>query len=294
MMAGLALLAAGCRRGAPPPDRSVAVPWATWPMPNARLPGLPHAHSYDLSTGGVVVDRVTGLMWQRRIPNQFATFAEAGRSCEALSLGGYHDWRLPSRIELVSLLDTTRTQPSIDVEAFPDTPIDWFWTASRAAGDPSSAWYVYFYFGYPKTDDVTSRFSVRCVRFTGPPAASRAGYQLRAHDVRDPATGLWWQRASSREAMTWAAADAYCRALSVEGRGGWRLPSLPELLTLIDETAQVAPAVDRVAFPDTAGEPYWSSSGFAGKSELAWYVRFDHGDGLYGRPVERFHVRCVL
>src|SRR5436305_13316439 len=41
--------------------------WARWPMPNARLPGLPHAQSYDTPTSEVVVDRVTGLMWQRRL-----------------------------------------------------------------------------------------------------------------------------------------------------------------------------------------------------------------------------------
>ena len=132
-------------------------------MPNARLPGLPNPHRYD-TAAAVVTDKITGLMWQRNLADKFFTFQEAGRVCDELTVGGYEDWRLPSRIELVSILDMTRTQPSIDVTAFPGTPNEWFWSSSVAADNPKAAWYVYFYFGYPKTDDMTNRFSVRCVR----------------------------------------------------------------------------------------------------------------------------------
>ena len=154
-------------------------------MPNVRLPALPNPHSYDTQTPGVVVDRVTGLIWQRNLPEKFYTFQEAERQCDRLDLAGHRDWRLPSRIELVSLLDTTRIQPSIDMAAFPSTPIDWFWTSSLATDNPSAAWYVYFYFGYPKTDDMTNSFSVRCVRSERPPVALGAHYDVRAHEVLD-------------------------------------------------------------------------------------------------------------
>jgi hypothetical protein len=40
-------------------------------------------------------------------------------------------------------------------------------------------------------------------------------------------------------------------------------------------------------------DAFWSSSTFANGKELAWYVRFDHGNGLYGRLIEPFRVRCV-
>ena len=281
-----------------PPRRAVrprapVEAWASWPMPNAPLPGLPNPHSYDRSIAGVVVDEVTGLMWQRSLPNKFFTFEDAERQCDRLTLAGHDDWRLPSRIELVSLLDTTRTQPSIDVEAFPRTPSDWFWTSSLAADDPNAAWYVYFYFGYPKTDDMTNRFSVRCVRPTKPKPASSARYEVRAQQVRDVATGLLWQRIAPSKAFQFEAALAYCGHLRLGGKKGWRVPSLGELLTLIDERAG-APMIDRTAFPKTPGEPFWSSSTFANGSDLAWYVRFDHGNGLYGRLVEPFRVRCVL
>jgi hypothetical protein len=315
-------LAAGCRRGhreppaatpivaspraaagAPSPSsppasrpRAAVEKWARWPMPNVRLPGLPNPHSYDTQTPGVVVDRVTGLVWQRNLTEKFYTFRDAERQCDGLVLAGHRDWRLPSRIELVSLLDTTRIQPSIDMAAFPSTPIDWFWTSSLAADNPSAAWYVYFYFGYPKTDDMTNSFSVRCVRSERPPVALGAHYGVQAHEVLDLATGLRWQRTPGPKPLPFGAAAAYCGHLKLgakqDAKNRWRVPTLVELLTLIDEAA-ATPMIDRTAFPGTPGEPFWSSSTFANGTELAWYARFDQGNGLYGRLTESFRVRCV-
>jgi hypothetical protein len=261
-------------------------------MPNARLPGLPNPQSYDTATANVVIDRITGLMWQRNVPNKFLSFQDAQRKCDGMSLGGYRDWRLPSRIELVSLIDTTRIQPSIDGAAFPSTPIDWFWTSSRAADDSNAAWYVYFYFGYPRTDLIGSQFSVRCVREARPIASPPARYEIRPQEILDVATGLHWQRAIGPKALPFTAAAAYCAHLKLAGKPRWRVPTMGELLTLIDEHAD-SPMIDRSAFPATPGEPFWSSSTFANGAELAWYVRFDQGSGLYGRLIEPFRVRCV-
>ena len=247
----------------PPASRphAAAEKWARWPMPNVRLAGLPNPHSYDTQTPGVVVDRVTGLIWQRNLPEKFYTFQAAERQCDNLALAGHRDWRLPSRIELVSLLDTTRIQPSIDMAAFPGTPIDWFWTSSLAADNPTSAaWYVYFYFGYPKTDDMTNSFSVRCVRSERPPSAPGAHYDVHAHEVLDLATGLRWQRTAAPKPLPFRAAAAYCAQLKLganpgtkkAGKTGWRVPTLVELLTLVDEAA-AAPMIESKDVPRDAG-----------------------------------------
>lgn len=263
-------------------------------MPNAPLPGLTHPQSYDTTVPGVVVDRITGLMWQQALANKFFAFDDAQVECAQLTLSGYHDWRLPSRIELVSILDVTRIQPSINIKAFPGTPEDWFWTASVAADNPLSAWYVYFYFGYPKTDDRTNRFSVRCVRTPTPRTAPAARYDIQADAVRDVGTGLTWQRLVPTETLPFDGASAYCSQLALQGKKGWRVPSLGELLTLIDERAAVSPMIDVAAFPNTPSEPFWSSSTFANGPALAWYVFFDNGSGLYGLPTAAHRVRCVL
>jgi hypothetical protein len=261
-------------------------------MPNPPALGLPNPENYDASTTGVVVDRVTGLMWQSEAPNEFFTFAAAQQHCAALTFAGFNDWRVPSRIELVSILDATRIQPSINASIFPNTANDGFWTASVAADNPAGAWYVYFYFGYPKTDDRGNKFSVRCVRTAVPHTVPSPRYEIQPSMVRDVATGLNWQRAATGAPMMFDGAAAYCTALNLDGKTGFRLPTLVELLTLIDERAK-APMVDATAFPSTPKEPFWSSSLFGNVPGMAWYVSFDNGSALYGLPNQPSRVRCV-
>ena len=142
-------------------------------MPNPKGLGLPHEQSFTVTKVGdaeVVVDEVTHLMWQRTVNENTYSWDQAIEFCDRLELAGHSDWRLPARIELISLIDFTRSMelsppsPAIDPDAFPNTPAQWFWSSSPAAGAPSNAWHVYFYFGYVDFDDVGSSFRVRCVR----------------------------------------------------------------------------------------------------------------------------------
>ena len=267
--------------------------WATWPMPNSAA-GLPHFQSFDLSRGEIAVDRVTGLMWQRDLSGRPSSLVGAKQACDELALAGYDDWRLPSRIELVSILDLARVQPAIDPVAFPQTPNDWFWTSSPAAeADPESAWYVYFYFGYPKTDLTSNEFSWRCVRTAEAHPSVSPHYDVRSDSVQDLGTGLVWQRSVPDRTFNFDYARTYCGQLSLAGQPGWRLPSMTELLTLIDERAATAPMIDRTAFPNTPAEAFWTSSEFGGASGMAWQIYFDRGHGLYGLVSVQLRARCV-
>ncbi len=268
--------------------------WANWPMPNSPTPGLPNQQSFDTRVPGVVVDQITGLMWQREVANKFLTFDEAGRECDQSKLAGYEDWRLPSRLELESIADTTRNRPSIDPNVFPNTPVDWFWTSSVAADNPRSAWYIYFYFGYPKTDDKHNLFSVRCVREAVKHEAPKQHYDIQAATVRDLGTGLLWQRAVPDKKFPFGEAQNYCKQLNLAGKKGWRVPTLPELLTLIDERATTVPLIDQAAFPNTPSEQFWTSTVFANSPITSWYVFFNRGDGLYGMNIEKYRARCVI
>lgn len=262
-------------------------------MPNAPALGLPNPESYDQTTDGVVTDRVTGLMWQAQTPNDFYTFDTAQQYCAALALAGFDDWRAPSRIELVSILDMTHIQPSINASVFPNTANDGFWTASVAAANPSNAWYVYFYFGYPRADDRGDKFSLRCVRTAVPHALPAPRYNVQTDFVKDIATGLTWQRAATSAPLAFDAATSYCASLDLAGKTGFRLPTLPELLTLIDERA-ASPMIDGATFPNTPMESFWTSSLFGNVPGMAWYLSFDNGSALYGLPSQPARVRCVL
>jgi hypothetical protein len=96
-----------------------------------------------------VTDTVTGLVWQQTATPQTFAWTDAKCYCAGLSLGGITagGWRLPTRIELLSLVDFTQWNPSINQTAFPNARADDFWTSSPVAGEALTAWGVGFYNG---------------------------------------------------------------------------------------------------------------------------------------------------
>ena len=138
-----------------------------------------------------------------------------------------------------------------------------------------------------------NRFSVRCVRTAVARPAVPKRYDVQAETVRDVATGLTWQRAVPSGQFKFDAARAYCAQLALSGKKGWRVPTLTELLTLIDERAG-SPMIDRGAFPNTPGEQFWTSTNFSGGRLEGWYVYFSHGDALYDFVASPYRVRCVI
>jgi hypothetical protein len=135
-------------------------------MPNSA--GLPNPQSYGVTTGAepTVCDRVTGLMWQ-----QIPTGAYVSRSwvnalmyCADLRWAGYEDWHFPTRIELVSILDLSQTDPAIDPTAFPGTPAENFWSITTDPILVNLGVMIDFSAGYLGFDDTTANHLVRCVR----------------------------------------------------------------------------------------------------------------------------------
>jgi hypothetical protein len=270
-------------------------------MPNPPLSGLTNPHRYA-AEGDVVLDEITGLMWQRIIdsgPGDGGGFVwpAARAHCEELSLAGFSDWRLPTRIELVSLVDFTRAEPAIDVEAFPATPTAWTWSQSPAKEPSNFIWYVNFFYGYTNSNDPVYSQQVRCVRRAGSASAAEGAsptfvYEIGAETVRDVQRGLTWQRRVPTDSFSADDASAYCAGLELDGERGFRLPSMKELQTIVLEE-HADPAIDTQVFPDTPSEQFWTSSRLAVDAEQAWFVLFYDGYALYTDANTPYRVRCV-
>ena len=69
----------------------------------------------------------------------------------------------------------------------------------------------------------------------------------------------------------------------------WRLPTIQELLTLVDYTKHT-PAC---TIKDTVSCYYWSSSSNVSLSSRAWYVDFKYGYSNYYGKTDKGYVRCV-
>jgi hypothetical protein len=134
---------------------------------DAAAPARHYVVTAGSGTGnGTVYDSKSKLTWQQTVSSTRYTWAEAKTYCAGVgaSLGGT-GWRVPTIKELQSLVDFSQTaESSIDPNAFPRTPSNWFWSSSPLAGSSSGAWGVSFYDGYTNFGDVSNASYVRCVR----------------------------------------------------------------------------------------------------------------------------------
>lgn len=102
--------------------------------------------------------------------------------------------------------------------------------------------------------------------------------------VIDTETGLEWDRelgdgVSWQEAMDRAALQA----------DGWRLPSIEEMITLID-FSRSNPAS---GFPGPCCDWFWSASTDAGNNYQAWLVDLNDGTVIACSKISRCHARLV-
>lgn len=250
--------------------------YAFFPMPNLASSGLPRPSSYVVDAD-LVHDVVTGLVWERSGDAGLVGWEEARARCDTLVLGGRDDFRLPSRIEWVSVLDPTRS-PAI-ADAFVGVAPDYHWTSSPAFD--RSAYTVYLgaaETAFARADPGSAR--VRCV--AGP--IGLHGLSVEGDRVFDRGTGLRWERALAAP-MPHAEASARCVSL------GMRLPSLRELQTIVDET-RAMPAADLALFPDTPPDALWTSSL---RGAEPWVVDFRDGQTFADRSASsEVASRCVL
>ena len=126
-----------------------------------------------------VSDKKTNLMWQRCLHGQrynnghcqgdaeTLTWQESLDSTKTVEHAGYTDWRLPSREEIVSIVEKRCKMPAINLTAFPDTPSGWQWTSSYIGFHPAlhnTAWAITFRAGNVNKYMKIRKLPIRLVR----------------------------------------------------------------------------------------------------------------------------------
>lgn len=113
--------------------------------------------------------------------------------------------------------------------------------------------------------------------------------------VRDNNTGLVWEKSPQTAAVTWNGARFACINKNVGGQKGWRLPSIPELASLIDPSvASPGPTIPSGhPFHNIQSAGYWSATTNAEDASDAWFVYFGLGFVDHDSKAHTGHAWCV-
>jgi hypothetical protein len=130
--------------------------------------------------------------------------------------------------------------------------------------------------------------------------------------VFDTETGLTWQRTDTSNTYEWAAAQSYCSSLNLQG-GGWRLPNMKEIQTLVDESqlslTGESPCIDPIFLSEPGPDLWtWTSTPSAapcppppfqpGGCDMKWRhvcgtTGLEYGSVVNGGVSVLSRVRCV-
>ena len=112
------------------------------------------------------LDPKTGLEWQCESAGEMS-WSEAMEYAQSLSLNDKEDWRLPTALELETLLDRSALHDSLRPVMREEVPFRdalSYWSSTTFAEHTNSAWIVMFDGGYVLSYYKSNRYHVRCVR----------------------------------------------------------------------------------------------------------------------------------
>lgn len=151
-----------------------------------------------------------------------------------------------------------------------DTMIERIEVRIRRAGDPPSSF----------TDPDLSEWREAMDRYKAALSQGITVAASREETTADPVLQLEWSGTVSTERFSLDEATEIATAHRGAGHSDWRLPTIKELLSIVDYTRH-EPAIDSAIFPNTKSSYYWSSSPFSANPDYAWIVNFDSGEASW-------------
>ncbi len=269
-------------------------------------------YAVDAEGDPLVTDSITGLTW-RSTPLSLMGHTEAEAFCASQKFANLDGWRLPTRIELLSLVDYGAAGARIDHLAFPKVAEVRLWTSTEhLVGNPPGTNFWTVDLGCsslacgPTGDGpgnthgafYDTPLASLCVR--GP--ALKVGMLGSPHDgtITDESTGLTWQSAlSPAQSTTWLGALQYCRDTMNNNAFGmytdWRLPSIKELQTLADDEGATPPAILQGIVAAEQGYVWSSTPVVEAKQPARAYMLFTYDGSTSSLAMTQSYprVRCV-
>lgn len=123
--------------------------------------------------------------------------------------------------------------------------------------------------------------------------SSRFTCVMNDQAVLDRETGLVWERSPDTTKKDWAYARAHCYTREVANRKGWRLPTIEELASLVDNDNASPSLPTGHPFSNVQSWYYWSSTTYANDTSLARDVGFGNGDVSTNAKSLKDNVWCV-
>jgi hypothetical protein len=253
-------------------------------------------------------DSITELVWRKKT-SVVDNYEEAADYCEKLD----GDYRLPSRLELISLLDYGGSSILLDPLFEGRQPIRYRSSTDYWPESPQFAithWGVNFDGAMPplmpsgsthfpgETHQLhdSNEAGVVCVRNDSRPFAAGpfvpSGNENRF--LLDQRTKLMWLK-EPIDVDSWQEALTECRDLPDGGYGDFRLPNIKELATIInDETTIDLSARPHEEFDFPMTMPYLLSSTPTPDARYVYALSTDGGSvGRVERTINYYHALCV-
>lgn len=147
LMLGLAIAGMLAVPGVPVHAQTIANgPYYATPSWDQTLPSNTRFIVLSNMGGNAVLDRETGLVWEKSPSTTPVIWFLADIRCDALKVGNRKGWRLPTHHELASLMDPSIPSPGPALPAghpFQGVQADFYWSATLSeplvAGEATAA-----------------------------------------------------------------------------------------------------------------------------------------------------------